>query len=133
MLGSQTDTVNGQRFTMPTVEQWAPASYGQQTTGVPQVSPFMPPFIGGGNGGGSSLGVQEGVGGYGTAGNNVLVAGIAAEHPHNLKVSPTWWAVFALIIGIGLLNGTAWRHVVDEHADGGFKVGPGKAEGSESV
>jgi hypothetical protein len=87
MLGSQTDVILGQRFTQPTQAQYNPMRYGPQTTGVPQVSPSMPPFMGASNGAGSSLGVQEGVNGYGTAGNNALVTQIAAEHPHHMKVS----------------------------------------------
>lgn len=109
-LGSQSDVVNGQRFTMPTAFQYAPNQYGPQTTGVPNVSPSMPPFIGAANGAGSSLGAgMEGVGGYGTAGNNALVTATAANNPHSLVVSPVWWAVGALLLGLVLLKGVHWR------------------------
>lgn len=114
MLGSQTNVVDGQRFALPTSFQYAPTSYGQQTTAVPQVSPTMPPFIGAGNGAGASMGVNEDVDGYGTAGNNALVTQIANDHPHSLKVSPVWWAVGALVVGLVLLRAVHWRKTVLE-------------------
>lgn len=113
MLGSQTNVVDGQRFALPTSFQYAPSSYGQQTTAVPQVSPTMPPFIGGSNGSGAGLGVNEDVDGFGTAGNNALVTQIAADHPHNMKVSPVWWAVISLVVGLTLLRAVHWRKTVE--------------------
>lgn len=110
MFGPQTGLVDGQRNVFPSHYQYAPQSYGPQTTGVPNVSPTMPPFIGAANSAGSSLGAgMEGVGGYGTSGNNALVTQIAADNPHNLKVSPVWWAVAALLVGLVLLKGVHWR------------------------
>lgn len=117
-LGSQSAVVDGQRFALPTSAQWNPMRYGPQTTGVPQVSPTMPPFLGASNGQGASMGVSENVGGYGTAGNNALVTAIASEHPHNWRVSPVWWAVSALIIGTLLLRGVHWRKTVLEGEEG---------------
>jgi hypothetical protein len=109
-LGSGTQVVDGQRNLFPPLAAFSPTQYGPQSTGVPQVSPTMPPFIGAANGSGSALGAgMEGVGGYGTAGNNALTTQIAAENPHNLKVSPTWWAVGALVVGLALLKGVHWR------------------------
>ena len=55
-LGSQTQVVDGQRNIFPTSAQFYPTQYGPQTTGVPQVSPTMPPYIGAANGAGSSMG-----------------------------------------------------------------------------
>lgn len=108
MFGPQTATVDGQRNIFPSSYQYNPQGYGPQTAGVPQVSPTMPPFIGSGSG--SALGAgMEGVGGYGTAGNNALVTQIASENPHNLKVSPVWWAVGALVVGLVALKVVHWR------------------------
>jgi hypothetical protein len=132
-LGSQTQVVDGQRFTMPSVFQFAPNQYGPQTTGVPQVSPTMPPFIGAANGAGSSLGVQEGVNGYGTAGNNAMMTAIAAENPHSLKVSPVWWAVAALVGGLLMLRATAWRKTTLEGASESAHVEGAREHASEDV
>jgi hypothetical protein len=106
MLGSETVLINGQRFVMPTRSQYAPTQYGPQTTGVPQVSPTIPPYLGGAPVSGS---YNEGVGGYGTAGNNAQVTAIARAHPYSLKVSPTWWAVAFGLVGLVLLKGIHWR------------------------
>ena len=117
-LGPQTQVVDGQRNIFPTWAQFQPTQYGPQTTGVPQVSPTMPPYIGQGA---SAMGAgMSGVGGYGTADNNSMTAALANANPHNLKVSPVWWAIGALIIGLLLLNGVHWRKTtlegVEEHA-----------------
>ena len=124
MLGPQTMVVDGQRFSFPSHFQYAPTQYGPQTTGVPQVSPTMPPFIGAANGGYAAPGAMEGVGGYGTAGNNALMTQVAAEHPHNLKVSPVWWAVGALLVGLTLLKGVHWRNTTLEGFEERGNVGP---------
>lgn len=117
-LGANTQVVDGQRNTFPTMASYAPVGYGPSTTGVPQVSPTMPPFIGAANNGtgagGAAFGL-EGVGGYGTSGNNATVAAIAGANPHNLKVSPLWWAVILLIVGLVLLKGISWRDTTLEH------------------
>lgn len=133
-FGPDTIAVAGQRNTVPTSYAYAPTSYGVQTTGVPQVSPQQPPFIGQGNGGGASLGV-EGVGGYGTAGNNAVMTATAARNPHSLKVSPVWWAVIFLIVGLLMLNGVSWRKTTlesaEEHATLGT-VSEGAAERADA-
>lgn len=113
-LGSDTEVVNGQRFTFPTWSSYAPQQYGPQTTGVPQVSPTMPPYLGGNSS--QAGGVMTNVNGYGTADNNTTVTAIAAAHPHNLKVSPVWWAVFALLVSLALLKGVHWRETIDSGA-----------------
>lgn len=127
-LGSQTQVVNGQRNIFPTWSQFNPTQYGPQTTGVPQISPTMPPFLGGQNAAATMGAGMDSVGGYGTAGNNGTVTAIAAANPHNLKVSPVWWAVGLLIVGLLLLNGVHWRKVTlegfEEHAHvGGVSEG----------
>lgn len=135
-LGATTQIVDGQRNTFPSSYAFFPTQYGPQTTGVPQVSPTMPPFIGAANGGGSSLGVgagAEGVGGYGTAGNNAMVTATAAAHPHNLKTSPVWWAVASLIVGLVLLNAVHWRKTTLESFDAHGNAGAARADASESV
>ncbi len=131
-LGSQTQVVDGQRNIFPTSYQFSPASYGPQTTGVPQVSPTMPPFLGGPSGP-SAMGGMEGVGGYGTAGNNALVTATAAANPHNLKVSPVWWAIIALVGGLLLLNGVHWRKVTLEGAEEHAHLGAVKESASEEA
>lgn len=129
-LGSQTEVVNGQRYTMPVRGQYNPASYGVQTTGVPQASPVMPPFMNGA-GGGSNTAVYEGVNGHGTAGNNNLVTSIAAEHPFSLSVSPVWWWVLALLVGLWLLNAVHWRRTIDESSSGAVDALGARASASE--
>lgn len=133
-LGYSTQVVDGQRNVFPTAFAYQPTQYGPQSTGVPQVSPTMPPFISGGNGSGASLGAGfEGVGGYGTAGNNAQVAAAANANPWNAKVSPVWWALAFLIGGILLLNGTSWRKTTLESADEHAKVGTVSERASESA
>lgn len=129
MLGSQTDVVNGQRFVTPTFFQFAPTSFGQQTTGVPNVSPSAPPFIGGNSTGGA----YGNVGGYGTADNNTQVTAIANAHPYNLKVSPVWWAVVLLLGSLMLLKGIHWRETTLEGFEERGHAGPAREEASESV
>lgn len=130
-LGSDTDVVNGQRFTFPTAASYHPTQYGPQTTGVPQVSPTMPPYLGGG--GVTASGAAEGVGGYGTAGNNQQVTAIAAAHPYSLKVSPVWWAVGGLVGSLLLLNGIHWRKTTLEGASEHAHVGAVSESASESA
>jgi hypothetical protein len=128
--------VDGQRNTFPTIASYAPVGYGPQTTGVPQVSPTMPPFIGASNNGtgtsGSAFGL-EGVGGYGTAGNNGTVTAIASANPNNLKVSPVWWAVAFVIVGLILLKGINWRETTLEHFTEAGSAGPASERAEESV
>lgn len=135
-LGQGTQVVDGQRNLFPTSFAYNPSSYGAQTTGLPQVSPTMPPFIGAANGGGSALAQgagAEGVGGYGTAGNNSTAAATANAHPHNLKVSPVWWAIGSLVIGLVLLNAVHWRKTTLESFDAHGNVGAARADAGESV
>ena len=134
-LGQGTQVVDGQRNTFPTLASYQPTGYGPQTTGVPQVSPTMPPFIGAANsatGGGAAFGL-EGIGGYGTAANNSTVTAVANANPHNLKVSPVWWAVVFLIVGLLLLKGINWRETTLEHFTESGNAGPATESASESV
>lgn len=126
--GSNTFTVDGQRTTLPVSEAFAPTSYGPQTTAVPMTSPSMPPFIGAGP---ASSGAMIGVGGYGTSDNNALVTATAAANPHNLRVSPVWWAVGLLIGGLLVLNGVHWRRVTLEGASEHAHVGAVTESASE--
>lgn len=132
-LGQGTQVIDGQRNLFPTSFAYQPTQYGPQSTGVPQVSPTMPPFIGAANGGGTSMAGMEQVGGYGTSGNNAQVTAVAAANPHNLKVSPTWWAVGALVIGLTLLNVVHWRKTTLESVSEGGNVGGVKESASESA
>lgn len=134
-LGSQTQVVDGQRNVFPTAFQWAPQSWGPQTTGVPNVSPTMPPFISAANtagGQGAAFGL-EGVGGYGTAGNNATVTAVANANPFNLKVSPVVWAIAFLLVGLFLLKGVHWRETTLEGLEERAHVGPAHEEASEAV
>jgi hypothetical protein len=93
----------------------------------------MPPFIGAANGGASSMGAgQEGVGGYGTAGNNALTTQVANAHPYNLKVSPVLWAVGALLLGLVLLKAVHWRSLEEGVSERGH-VGPAREAASEEA
>lgn len=132
-LGPQTSVVDGQRNIFPTSAQYAPTQYGPQTTGVPQVSPTMPPYIGANNTAGSSLGGSIDVAGYGTADNNMMTTAIANAHPHNLKVSPVWWAVGALLGGLLLLNGVHWRKTTLEGLEEHGHVGAVSEKASEEA
>jgi hypothetical protein len=134
-LGSDSQLVNGQLLSFPTWAAYNPTAYGPQTTGVPQVSPTMPPFIGAANtgaGAGMAAGM-EGVGGYGTATNNTLATSVANANPHNLKVSPVWWAVIALVVGLVLLKGVHWRSTTLEGFDERGHAGPVGESASEDV
>lgn len=133
-LGPGTQVVDGQRNTFPTSYAYRPTQYGPQTTGVPNVSPSMPPFLGGSSGGGSGPGgMMSAVGGYGTADNNTLVAQVANAHPFNLKVSPVLWAVGLLILSILLINGIHWRRVTLEGAEEHGHVGGVSEEAREEA
>lgn len=129
-LGADTTVVNGQRFIAPTRDQWFPMGYGPQTTGVPQVSPSMPPFLGGSPTNNSMI---EGVGGYGTAGNNAVSTQIANAHPWNLKASPVIWAIVGLLLSIFLLRHVHWRDTMLEGAEEGARLGPVRENASEEV
>lgn len=133
MLGSQTQIINGQRVDTPTLFQFAPTSYGQQSTGVPNVSPSIPPFIGAGGGGGGAYGGGSTVGGYGTADNNAQVTAIARAHPYSLKVSPALWAVGLLLFSLILLKGIHWRETTLEGFDERAHAGPVRESASESA
>lgn len=130
-LGSDTIAQGGSRFTTPTWSSFAPVGYGPTTTGVPQVSPTMPPFLGGQA---SPTGaIVEGVGGYGTAGNNAVVATIANQNPHHYQVSPVWWAVLLLVAGLLILRGVHWRKTVLEGAEEHAHIGPARESAAEEV
>jgi hypothetical protein len=129
-LNSETVVVNGQRFTTPTWAAYSPSGYGPSTTGVPQVSPSMPPFLGGSP---TNNAMVESVGGYGTAGNNALATSVAASNPWNLRVSPVLWAVFGLLLAIFLLRHVHWRDTILEGAEEHAVFGPASERASEEV
>lgn len=127
VLGQGTVVVDGQRTTTPPMAAFLPPSYGLQTSGVPNVSPIVPPYAGGAYGGGTSQAGAIGynsVNGYGTADNNAMQAAQAAANPHSLRVSPVWWAVIALVGGVLLLQAVSWHETVEAHA----KVGGAHAD-----
>jgi hypothetical protein len=128
-----TAVVDGQRVLLPPLAAFAPANYGPQTTGVPNVSPTIPPVMGVGMVGGmanSSGGVgYQSVNGYGTADNNAAAAAAAGDQPFSLKSSPVLWAVGLLVFGLVALQAINWHETVE--ASG--KVGKEGARASESA
>ena len=126
-LGPGTQVIDGQRFALPQGSAFFPTAFGPQTTGVPQVSPTMPPFLGGSSSGSGSLAA---VNGYGTADNNSMVTSIAAMHPFNWKVSPVLWAVIGLVVSILLIQKIHWRKTILE---GEERIGIGGAREEASV
>lgn len=128
MLGSQTAVVNGQRFDVPTWAQWNPQGWGPQSSGVPQVSPSMPPFLGGGAAASAGM---ESVAGYSTAGSNAINAQAAAAHPWSVKLSPVWWAVIGLLGSLLLLRAVHWRDTMLEGKESA-RVG-GASEAAEAA
>lgn len=120
-LGADTVVINGQRFTTPTWDSYAPTGYGPSTTGVPQVSPSMPPYLGGSPTNNSML---EQVGGYGTAGNNALMASVAAANPWSPRHSPVLFAVIGLLLALFLLRHVHWRDTILEGAREEGELGP---------
>lgn len=125
-LGPGTQVIDGQRFALPQGSAFFPTAFGPQTTGVPQVSPTMPPFLGGSSSGGG----LSAVGGYGTADNNSMVTSIAAMHPFNWKVSPVLWAVIGLVVSLLLIQKIHWRKTILE---GEERVGIGSAREDASA
>lgn len=123
ILGQGTVIVDGQRTTAPPSAAFVPTSYGLQTTGVPNVSPIIPPYaagqVGGTAGSAGAIGTNS-VNGYGTADNNAAQAAQAASNPHDWRVSPVWWAVGCLVGGVLLLQAVSWRETIEAHAE----VGP---------
>lgn len=113
-LGEGTAVVNGQRTTVAPAAAFLPTMFGAQTTGVPNVTPIIPPYAAGSTSvGGAAASGYGSVGGYGTADNNALATQIAADHPYNAKVSPVWWAVGALLGGLLLLQAVSWRETIE--------------------
>jgi hypothetical protein len=136
MFGPNTQLVDGQRNTFPSSYAFSPAPMGPQTTGVPQVSPTLPPSISAGGSGfasGAGMAGSENVDGYGTAGNNAHATSIAAAHPFNIKVSPLWWAIGSLIGGLVLLNTVHWRKTTLEGAEESAHLGGAHESASEGV
>lgn len=133
ILGANTAVVDGQRVLLPSMAAFAPANYGPQTTGVPVVSPTIPPVMGVGMVGGmanSSGGVgYQSVNGYGTADNNAAAAAAAGAQPFSLRASPVLWAVGLLVFGLVALQAINWHETVE--ASGG--VGREKARAAESA
>ena len=125
-LGADTIVVNGNRTPVPTMASYMPQGYGPQTIGVPNITPAYPPYLGGPTG--TSPGA-EGVGGYGTAGNNSMVANIANQHPWNAKVSPVWWAIIGLVVSLVFLKSIHWRETILEGREG-IDLGPAHEEAS---
>lgn len=133
-IGSDTIALNGIRTTTPTYASYNPLSFGPQTSGVPNVSPQLPPFLGGSAAGAPGTGTGgENVNGYGTAGGNYLATSIAGSNPHHFAVAPTWWVVIFLLVGLLLLKGVHWRDTTLEGFEAGGRVGPARAEASEEA
>lgn len=128
VLGQGTVVVDGQRTTAPPAAAFNPAVFGQQTTGVPNVSPIVPPFASATGAGSAGVSGYASVNGYGTAENNGSVAAVAAANPFSLKVSPVWWAIGALVGGVLVLQAVSWHETVDAAVG---RVHAGEHAGSE--
>lgn len=109
-LGPSTQVINGTRFDLSSREAWFPRGWGPQTAGVPQISPTMPPFLGGSPYASSSI--YATASGMGTAENNNAATQIAAAHPFNWKVSPLLWAVIGLVVALLLIQKIHWRKTI---------------------
>lgn len=132
-LGPDTQAVNDQLLPFPSHYAWNPQGYGPTTTGVPNVTPAYPPYMGGPGTPTSTAPGSESVGGYGTAGNNNLVAMQGNAHPWSFKVSPTPWVVLGLVGSLLLLKKVHWRETMLESGDERLGLGPAKENASESV
>ena len=132
-VGPNTLVVDGQRFGVPTGAAYNPVGYGQLVQLQPVRNLNQPPMVGVSQGGaGSALGTDV-VGGYGTAGNNAQVTAAANANPHSLTVSPVWWAVVFLVVGLVLLKGINWRETTLEHFTESGSAGPAHESAGESV
>lgn len=112
-MGLDTNTgtivVNGQRTTAPTVNSYDPVGFGQLVQLQPIRNISTPPLAGQTSGVIGQNSYPEEVGGYGTAGNNVLATQAANANPWNLRVSSTPWAVILLLLSVALLAAVHWR------------------------
>lgn len=130
-LGADSVIINGQLVQTPTPAAYSPQGYGPQTIGVPNVAAAYPPYRGAGGPMSTAPG-SESVGGYGTAGNNNIVASIGAAHPWNPRVSPVPWAVLGLIISLLLLKAVHWRETILEGKEG-LDLGPARESAEASA
>jgi hypothetical protein len=121
-MGADTFLVNGQLLPFPTPAAYGPQGYGPQTMGVPNVAAAYPPYKGAGGAMTQAPG-SESIGGYGTAGNNNIVASIGAAHPWNPRVSPVPWALAGLIGSLLVLKAVHWRETILEGREG-IDIGP---------
>lgn len=131
-FGQGTFLVDGQRTTLPPAAAYAPMNFGVQTSGVPTVSPTVPPVMGIGTVGGVQSGsgmAYNSVGEYGTADNNSAATAEAAAHPFSLRSSPVLWAVGLLVTGLVLLQVINWHETIDESGS----VGGAHERASESA
>lgn len=112
-LGPQTAVIDGNRVSVPTYNAFNPVGYSQSVQIQPVHALGTPPMAGAAGGTGVT-GYPEGVGGYGTSGNNLLNAQVAGNNPWNLRVSPTPWAIIGLILAVFLMASVHWRKTVLE-------------------
>ncbi len=126
--------LNGTRFSLPTMGTFAPANYVQQASSVPAVGPNVPPAMMSGTltTGGTTSGLQETVGGYGTAANNGTTTAIAHANPWNYKVSPLVWILLFGIVGLVGLRYISWRKVVESGSES-VRVGPASESAKEEI
>ncbi|MDA8385418.1 MAG: hypothetical protein M0Z88_04055 [Actinomycetota bacterium] len=131
-VGADTVVVNGQRFTTPTTNAYDPLGFGPQTSAVPTAYVSVPPVMGGGGGVGSGA-FPEGVGGYGTAGNNNLATQVAGANPWGLRESPVIWAIGLLLLSLFLLRAVHWRKTTLAGVDEGAHLGGAHESAEASV
>lgn len=130
-LGPQTRVVDGQRFSGPTATDYAPVGFGQLVQPQPISNVNFPPMVTGSPSGSSAM--TESVGGYGTAGQNVIATAQAAAHPFGLRESPLWWAIIGLIVSIVGLSVVHWRKTTLAGGRENLHVGSASEEGGAEV
>ena|SRR5690348_18495204 len=108
MLGPGNAVIDGQRFALPTRYAYNPQGYGPQTTGVPNVSPTIPPTFASMAATNAGGGYYATPGAYGTADSNAALTQAATAEPFSLKHSPVLWAVILLLVSIFLLGKIHW-------------------------
>lgn len=91
-LGPNTDVINGQLVTVRDRDVYAPMSYAPIAQRVPNITPTVPPMIGG-MGGPSSVDAQA----------------EAMSNPWSLFHSPLPWAIAMLVVGLLGLRLIHWR------------------------
>ena len=130
-LGPQTRVIDGQRFSGPTQTDYSPVGFGQLVQPQPISNVNFPPMVTGSPSGQSAM--TESIGGYGTAGQNVIATAQAAANPWGFRESPLWWAIIGLVVSIVGLSVIHWRKTTLAGAGENLHVGRAREEGEAEV